>query len=91
MAAAIGKDEMVRLARLGALARLQALDQERAQILASFPDLRKASASGAAAPSAGAAATGRRRRTMSAANRKAVSQRMKKYWAERRKAKTAKA
>jgi hypothetical protein len=90
MAAAIGKDEMVRLARLGALARLQALDQERAQILASFPDLRRASASGAAAPSA-AAATGRRRRTMSAANRKAVSQRMKKYWAERRTAKTAKA
>jgi hypothetical protein len=29
---------------------------------------------------------GRRRRTMSAAARKAVSQRMKKYWAARRKA-----
>jgi len=32
------------------------------------------------------AAAGRRRRTMSAAARKAVSQRMKKYWAARRKA-----
>jgi hypothetical protein len=30
----------------------------------------------------------RRGRTMSAAARKAVSERMKKYWAERRKAKT---
>jgi hypothetical protein len=33
---------------------------------------------------------GRRRPAMSAANRKAVSERMKKYWAERRKAKAKK-
>jgi hypothetical protein len=40
-----------------------------------------------AAPEAGPV---RRRRQMSAAERKSVSARMKKYWAERRKAKEAK-
>ena len=38
----------------------------------------------------GLAATGRRRRSMSAAGRKAVSERMRKYWAEQRKSKGAK-
>jgi hypothetical protein len=33
--------------------------------------------------------TTRRRRTMSAADRKAVSERMRRYWAQRRKAKAA--
>jgi hypothetical protein len=87
MAAAIDKKEMVRLARLGAVARLQALEQERAQILATFPELKKGKAAVAVATEAPA----RRRNGMSAANRKAVSQRMKKYWAERRKAKAASA
>jgi hypothetical protein len=89
MAVAMDRKEMVRLARLGAMARLQALEQERTQILASFPELKNASV-GKAAGAAGAARAPRRR-GMSAAARKAVSARMKKYWAERRKAKTAKA
>ena len=38
----------------------------------------------------GEAAAPRRRRAMSAAARKAVSERMRKYWAERRKSKAAK-
>ena len=83
-------------ARHGAKARLRELAEEAKQILTIFPDL---SASidedelpvnfilrkGARQP---AAATGvrRRRRRMSAAQRKAVGERMRKYWAARRKA-----
>jgi hypothetical protein len=81
---------MVRLARLGALARLQALEEERNQILATFPDLKKTSAAGQAG-AAKQSGPRTRRRVMSAASRKEVSVRMKKYWAERRKAKAAKA
>jgi hypothetical protein len=86
MAAQIDRAELYRLARLGAAARLNALEVERAQILKSFPGLtggKRAAAEvrrGAAAPARG------RRRQMSAAERKAVSVRMKKYWAARRKA-----
>jgi hypothetical protein len=91
MAGQLGRKELHRLARLGAEARLIALEQERADILRSFPDLGRASK---ASPSAGrgrAAGPQRRRRQsrMSAAARKAVSLRMKKYWAERRKGKNA--
>ena len=86
MAATLDRQELYRLARLGAEARLRALEVERAQILRSFPGL-KPGARQQSAP-AGAAAPGpvRRRRQMSAAERKSVSARMKKYWAERRKA-----
>jgi len=81
------RQELYRLARIGAEARLRALETERAQILRSFPGLR-AGAAASAGPAA--AASVRRRRQMSAAERKSVSLRMKKYWAERRKAKAAK-
>lgn len=47
-------------------------------------------ADGVATP-ADAGSRRRRRRTMTAAQRKAVSQRMRKYWAARRKTKTAEA
>jgi hypothetical protein len=43
----------------------------------------------AAGQSSSAPSTRRRRRRMSAAARKAVSERMRKYWAQRRKAKGA--
>ena len=81
----LNRDQLQRLARLGAQARLAELKTEEAAIRAAFPDLfggrgRK----GAAAP---AGTRRRRRRGMSAAARKAVSERMRKYWAERRKAK----
>ena len=53
---------------------------------------RRAAANGAAAGTAPTATPGRAgRRKMSAAARKAVSKRMRKYWAERRKAKAAQA
>jgi len=89
MAGQLDRKELHRLARLGAEARLIALEQERADILRNFPGL--AGASKAASRAGGRAAAPRRRRQsrMSAAARKAVSVRMKKYWAERRKGKNA--
>jgi hypothetical protein len=84
MAGTIDRQELFRLARLGAEARLRALEDERAQILRTFPGLRAGGA-----PVASVAPV-RRRRQMSAAERKSVSARMKKYWAERRKANAAK-
>jgi hypothetical protein len=84
---------MERLTRRGALAVLEELEREAAAIRRAFPGLvggrgRQARTASVAA-SAGVAAA-RRRPAMSAANRKAVSERMKKYWAERRKAKAKK-
>jgi hypothetical protein len=78
----LSRSELQRLARLGARARLEELRQEEAAIRRAFPDLvrgRQAAAGG------GASGKIRRRRGMSAAARKAVSERMKKYWAARRK------
>jgi hypothetical protein len=80
----LNRNDLKHLARLGAKARLEELRQEEAAIRRAFPDL----FSKAAAASAGTSGRGRRRRSrMSAAARKAVSDRMKKYWAERRKTK----
>jgi hypothetical protein len=88
----LNQEQLRRLARLGAVARLEQLRQEEAAIRAEFPELfgrgRRAGANGQA-PAGRAEGAGRRRRRrgMSASQRKAVSQRMRKYWAERRKAK----
>jgi hypothetical protein len=81
------RNDLRMFARLGAKTRLEELRQEEAAIRRAFPDLftRGAGARAAAAPAGGGAR--RRRSRMSAAARKAVSERMRKYWAERRKAK----
>jgi hypothetical protein len=91
--AKLSAEELQRLAKLGAAARLEQLRAEEAAIRAAFPDLagrgprgRRAGAAAAVAPVSGSR---RRRPAMSAAGRKAVSERMRKYWAERRKTKTA--
>ena len=76
--------ELVRLARVGAAARLAELERERAMLLRAFPDLRRAASQAQPDGASMAARPKRRRRGMSAAARKAVSLRMKKYWAERR-------
>jgi len=76
------KTELIRLARLGAEARLQVLQSEIAQIRRQFPDLGSTVKGSAATPIKSSAP---RRRRMSAAQRKAVSQRMKRYWAAKRK------
>jgi hypothetical protein len=95
--ASLTQDQMRRLARLGAMARLDQLRQEEAAIRAEFPDLfgrRRRRAAGPDAAESTAMPTGARKssdRKMSAANRKAVSERMRRYWAERRKAKAGKA
>ena len=77
----LSKEQLRRLARVGAQARLEELRAEEAAIRRGFPDL---------AAKGRPAKGGRRRSRMSAAARKAVSERMKKYWAERRKAKAKK-
>lgn len=82
----LNTEQLRRLARLGAIARLEQLKQEEAAIRAEFPELfgrgrRAATAADAAKPAR------RRRRKMSSAARKAVSDRMRKYWADRRKGK----
>jgi hypothetical protein len=84
----LNQEQMRRLARLGAQARLEELRDEEAAIRSAFPDLfgrgRRAQVRNKRV------ATGRKRRPMSAAARKAVSARMRKYWAERRKSKAGK-
>jgi hypothetical protein len=82
----LNQEQLRRLAQLGAKARLEELREEEAAIRSAFPEL-----FGRGRKAARASAAPRRRRRMSAANRKAVSERMRKYWAERRKAKSARA
>jgi hypothetical protein len=79
----LSREELHRLARLGASARLEELKKEELAIRAAFPDLGRKSGK------TGAASSERRQVRMSAAARKAVSERMTKYWAARRKAKAA--
>jgi hypothetical protein len=76
-----------RYALLGAEARLQQLAAETADIYRQFPQLRTGrprQVDGADSTSSSSPGRGRKRRGMSAANRQAVSERMRKYWAERR-------
>jgi hypothetical protein len=85
MAKGLGADRIRELARDGAEKLLNNLRAEIIAIERTFPEL--------ALPQKRRAArqalrkVGRRGRAMSAEARKAVSERMKKYWAERRKAK----
>ena len=90
MAVTLERQELYRLARIGAEARLRALEAERAHILRSFPGLKAGAAPSAALVSGAEPTPVRRRRQMSAAEKKSVSLRMKKYWAERRKANSKK-
>jgi hypothetical protein len=91
--ATLNQEQLRRLARLGAVARLEQIRAEEAAIRGEFPELfgrgRREERS-VSPPAAKAAGRRRRRRKMSAQARKAVSERMRKYWAERRKSKTAK-
>jgi hypothetical protein len=90
------REELQRLARLGARARLDELQREEAAIRRAFPDLfGRGRGTGNRVGQAGGRTVGenddanaprrRKRSSMSAAARKAVSERMKKYWAGRRK------
>ena len=82
----LSQEQLRQLARLGAKARLEQLRAEESAIRSAFPDLfgrgrREQVGNGRVA------AAVHRRKPMSAAARKVVSERMRKYWAERRKAK----
>jgi hypothetical protein len=92
----LSREEIRRLARLGAERRLQELRKEEAAIRAAFPDLdevapgrgrRRGRPRKADNDTIRTVAAKRRRPKMSAAQRRAVSERMKRYWAARRKAK----
>jgi hypothetical protein len=83
-------DFLRRLARLGAMRRIAQLQAEASEILKQFPEFSRSGAAARATPSTaddpGGGRRTRARRTMTAAQRKAVGARMKKYWAERRSA-----
>ena len=78
------------MARKGAEYRLDELKAEIVSLIKAFPHLARKAARGSAGLANAAnetlkVAAGRKKRSrMSAANRKAVSARMKKYWAARR-------
>jgi len=87
----LSKEQLRQLAAMGAQARLEELRSEEAAIRQAFPELgRKSSSLQVVAAAADVSAPAAKRSRMSAAARRAVSERMKKYWAERRKAKNAK-
>ena len=80
----LNADRIRQLARTGAELTLNRLRAEIIAIERAFPELRLPQRRRAVRQSIHAAAG--RTRTMSEAARKAVSARMKRYWAERRKA-----
>jgi hypothetical protein len=86
----LAKFDMKQFARRGAEARVAELNAELVEIYRAFPDMRRRrspSASAAADSHTGSPSRRRRRKGMTAAQKRAVSIRMKKYWAERRSAK----
>jgi hypothetical protein len=89
----LSREELTRLARLGAQARLEQIDEERRNILRAFPGLaatiarQKPVAAGSGQPGAAAPKKkSRKRRKMTAAEKKAASERMKAFWAARKQA-----
>jgi hypothetical protein len=81
----LSQEQLRRLARLGAIARLEQLRQEETAIRSEFPELFGRGRREQVTNGHATTPRRRRRRAMSPAARKAVSERMRKYWAERRK------
>lgn len=82
-----------KLLLFGVISRLDALDVERKQLLKEFPAARtllngREKASKPAEPPAASPTSRKRKHRMSPSERKAVSVRMKKYWAARKAAAT---
>jgi hypothetical protein len=85
MAKSLSQQTVRAFALIGARARLASLQAEVEALYKSFPELRgraARAARGAAAPRR------RRRRKMTAEQKQAVAERMKRYWANRRKEKS---
>ena len=82
--------DMKALALMGARLRLTEIDAERRALLSAFPSLRPTAETQEVPPRRSGTlgqpelAKTRRRPKMTAAQKKAVGARMKKYWAERR-------
>ena len=83
MAKKIADSELRVFALVGARARLGALQAEVASLLATFPELRGGKAAAGETPLPRRGKPGRKR-PMSAAEKKAVSERMRTYWADRK-------
>jgi hypothetical protein len=83
--------DILKLAKLGAEHRYQQLKAEIETLVRHFPHLRSRSGGPLSAPveTVKRAIRRRRRRKMTDAMKKAISERMKKMWAARRKAKKA--
>ena len=88
-----GTDRQRQWARLGAITRLQQMENERRAIFAAFPELRR----GIPAPAAPATEEAPRRRggsrkgrKLSTEARKRMSEGMRKYWARRKAAQAKK-
>ncbi len=86
--AKIASAELRRLAIVGARARLQELQGEIAALVSAFPEIGRSGVR-PVATSIKRRKPGRKT-PMTAAERKEVSERMKRYWASRRAAKSAK-
>jgi hypothetical protein len=87
MAKDVSTFDLRRYALLGAEARLREIETELSAIRKAFPELREGGRLVEGSPMTGRSAGDqphRPRSRMSAAQRKAVSERMKKYWAARR-------
>ncbi len=80
---ALSREELRRLALAGAKTRLQELEAERRSLMHEFPELGPARSKG---PVSRRPAAHKGKRKMTAAERRAISKRMKALWAERRKA-----
>ena len=90
MAKRIAQAELRELALVGARARVLTLRTEIASLVGLFPELARGSQARSGGVDVGLTKRRKkpgRKHPMSAAERKAVSERMRKYWAERRAAK----
>jgi hypothetical protein len=82
----LAKVDLKEYARLGAQSRVDQLQAELAEIYRAFPGLRsRGGRKSSRTTGAADAAPAPRRRTMTAAQKREVSRRMKRYWAARRK------
>ena len=86
MAKRLSEQEILRLARLGALARLSELEEEAKAIRRMFPGLKAVPEGAAQAPKPERKARGRKGGGghMSPEARKAAAERMKAYWARKK-------
>jgi hypothetical protein len=80
------RDQLREFAKVGAAIRLAQLRLEMAQIYKAFPSLRfqKRVDQGGASAVSSKVTRRRKRRALTAAEKKAISTRMKKLWAERK-------